>query len=98
MELQGIQPGELEVVQTNVMDKIVYQATKGWIIYVCNKEGSSVTNENETNPFLQKVCEEFADIFSKLPGLPPHRDHDHQIPLMNDAEPVNLRPYRHPWK
>jgi len=47
---------------------------------------------------LQALCDENADIFSEIPRLPPKRANEHQIPLVERAEPVNLRPYRHPWE
>ncbi|XP_072081020.1 uncharacterized protein [Arachis hypogaea] len=31
-----------------------------------------------------------------LPGLPPHRCHDHAIPLIEGASVPNIRPYRYP--
>ncbi|GJT82002.1 reverse transcriptase [Tanacetum coccineum] len=45
---------------------------------------------------LTKVVEKFEDVFVVLKELPPNRLHDHKIPLMNQAKPVNIRPYRHP--
>ena len=50
------------------------------------------------HPSMRALCEEYKDIFKEVIGLPPKRTHDHQIPLVPGAEPVNLRPYRYPWE
>ncbi|GJT36508.1 putative mitochondrial protein [Tanacetum coccineum] len=34
--------------------------------------------------------------FANQRNLPPTRDHDYKIPLVEGAQPVNIRPYRHP--
>jgi len=47
---------------------------------------------------LNALCHEFAVVFKEAQGLPPKRSHYHQITPMPGAEPVNLRPYRHPWE
>ncbi|GJR91414.1 hypothetical protein Tco_0215425 [Tanacetum coccineum] len=49
-----------------------------------------------THPVLQQVVEEYEDVFAIPTELPPKRDHDHKIPLIGGAQPVNIRPYRHP--
>ncbi|GKE27719.1 reverse transcriptase, partial [Tanacetum coccineum] len=36
------------------------------------------------------------DVFGIPVELPPQRSHDHRIPLVEGALPVNIRPYRHP--
>jgi len=84
-EFQGVQSGDMEMVQVELMDKTMYQAAKGWIIYVCNKEEVSTTGENKISPLLQALCEEYIDIFSEVSGLPLKRAHDHQIPLVEGA-------------
>ena len=35
-------------------------------------------------------------MFSTPPGLPPQRDHDHVIPLVQGAAPVKVGPYWYP--
>ena len=45
---------------------------------------------------LQKLLQEFSDIFQLPQGLPPKRDHDHAILLKEGAEIPNIRPYRYP--
>ncbi|CAO2166027.1 unnamed protein product [Urochloa humidicola] len=47
-------------------------------------------------PELSNLLEEFAEVFSKPVGMPPSRDCDHTIPLIEGASPVNVRPYRYP--
>lgn len=48
------------------------------------------------SPVISKVLADFADVFAEPQDLPPSRDCDHTIPLLSDAKPVNVRPYRLP--
>ncbi|GJR15183.1 reverse transcriptase [Tanacetum coccineum] len=47
-------------------------------------------------PELDKVVQTFIDVFALPTKLPLQRSHDHRIPLIPNAQPVNIRPYRHP--
>uniref|UniRef100_A0A453T3Y2 Uncharacterized protein n=1 Tax=Aegilops tauschii subsp. strangulata TaxID=200361 RepID=A0A453T3Y2_AEGTS len=44
---------------------------------------------------IQRVLDEFPDVFTEPTGLPPRRACDHMIPLIPGAQPVNIWPYRH---
>lgn len=44
---------------------------------------------------IQAVLMEFDDIFQEPTELPPRHACDHTIPLIPEAQPVNMRPYRH---
>lgn len=44
---------------------------------------------------VQQVLLEFQDVFEDPKVLPPSRIHDHHIPLLPNAAPVNSRPYRY---
>jgi hypothetical protein len=44
---------------------------------------------------VQQIIQEFSSVFEEPKGLPPKRACDHSIPLIPDAKPVNLRPYRY---
>ncbi|GKC00007.1 putative mitochondrial protein [Tanacetum coccineum] len=48
------------------------------------------------HPVLQQVVEEYEDVFAIPTELPPKRDHDHKIPLIEGGQLVNIRPYRNP--
>ncbi|XP_039121357.1 uncharacterized protein LOC120258078 [Dioscorea cayenensis subsp. rotundata] len=46
---------------------------------------------------VSSLLREFTEVFSTPAGLPPGREHDHHIPLLPGAPPVNVRPYRYPY-
>ncbi|GKD02877.1 hypothetical protein Tco_1177851 [Tanacetum coccineum] len=45
---------------------------------------------------VDKVLANFEKVFEVPTELPPQRSNDHQIPLMPNTPPINVRPYRHP--
>ena len=44
---------------------------------------------------LADLLEEFADVFTAPQGLPPHRQYDHAVTLVEGAVPAKTRPYRY---
>lgn len=44
---------------------------------------------------LEKMLQQFEDLFKETKGLPPHRKCDHKIILKVDAQPISFRPYRY---
>ncbi|GKD76875.1 putative mitochondrial protein [Tanacetum coccineum] len=45
---------------------------------------------------VEQVLTKFDKVFEVPKDLPPQRSHDHQIPLMPNTPPINVRPYKHP--
>jgi len=45
---------------------------------------------------MQKLLDDFADVFEEPKTLPPHREYDHKILLKPGTTPINVRPYRCP--
>lgn len=45
---------------------------------------------------ITSLLSEFQEVFAIPSGLPPSRDCDHIIPLVEGATPVSVRPYRYP--
>jgi len=46
---------------------------------------------------LEELLCSYADVFQEPTDLPPHRTHDHSIPLQEGVQPVSMRPYRYPF-
>ncbi|KAF5472044.1 hypothetical protein F2P56_008792 [Juglans regia] len=47
------------------------------------------------HPSMQKLLQEFSDLFIEPSCLPPPREVDHCINLKEGTEPINVRPYRY---
>ena len=45
---------------------------------------------------IHQLLTEFEDVFAEPTTLPPHRQLDHEIHLIPNSTPVNVRPYRYP--
>ena len=44
---------------------------------------------------IQSVIQQYSHLFQEPSTLPPSREFDHSIPLMPEAQPVNVRPYKY---
>nr|KYP32370.1 Retrovirus-related Pol polyprotein from transposon opus [Cajanus cajan] len=51
---------------------------------------------NQEEGRLQRILQNFSEVFLEPKGLPPKRTKEHVIVLKQGAEPVNVRPYRYP--
>ncbi|GKC06068.1 hypothetical protein Tco_0997678 [Tanacetum coccineum] len=81
------------VTQSELMMLSVYPNTGLTLISV----GVDKENANSTDDCLQGVIEGFKDVFKVPKQLPPARSHDYKIPLLHGTQPINIRPYRHPY-
>ena len=44
---------------------------------------------------IQSILDEYATVMSEPKSLPPRRPFGHRIPLKEEAQPVNVAPYRY---
>lgn len=54
------------------------------------------TQSSDLPPAISQLLSEFPEVVFPPTELPPKRDCDHAIPLIDGARPVNVRPYRYP--
>ncbi|GJT97471.1 ty3-gypsy retrotransposon protein [Tanacetum coccineum] len=57
-----------------------------------------IQNPSDTivDPNITAILDLFQPVFEIPYTLPPTRHHDHHIPLLNNNQPVNVKPYRYP--
>nr|GEU89675.1 gypsy/Ty3 retroelement polyprotein [Tanacetum cinerariifolium] len=60
-------------------------------VQLCQMEGVRSVSAK-----VEQVLIQFDEVFEVPKDLPPQRSHDHQIPLMPNTPPINVRPYKHP--
>ncbi|KAJ4821432.1 polyprotein [Rhynchospora pubera] len=75
---------------------LVQERRKGSEILVAQLFKMEAENPIELNvaPELLPILQNYAQLFEEPTTLPPHRKIDHQIQLLPNAKPINLRPYR----
>jgi hypothetical protein len=71
----------------------------GYVIQINVLQSQDKLSSVDSNyPEIQQVIDQYADVFPDQMGLPPHRNCDHHITLMNDTKAPNVIPYRVPHK
>lgn len=78
------------------MEKILRKEVLGGMIQVNWIQEDEPQESEELPRYVQKLLQQYAEIFREPKGLPPKRECDHSIPLKGNAEPPNIRPYRTP--
>lgn len=100
--LKGEQPtASLKTISCKKLGKLIQQKgaiTQGYLclLSVCPEESAEVPSPVVPTE-VQALIEEFQDIFEEPKGLPPHRSHDHHIPLITGSQHVNQRGYKVPY-
>jgi hypothetical protein len=77
-------------------EKLVKEDATSYILYNMEDVRTTLTEleQTTTSTEFQGILKAFADVFQEPEGLPPHRSHDHAIPLVPGSKPPNFRPYR----
>lgn len=77
------------------MDK---QSAVAYVVQLCYVEDSENLTDiqyTELPPEIAQVLLDYEDVFQEPTELPPKQDCDHTIPLMHEAQPVNIWAYHH---
>ncbi|KAI0525242.1 hypothetical protein KFK09_004635 [Dendrobium nobile] len=92
--------GEPGLTRTGVslrsMVKIIQDAGGGFLVELQSLEEQKEREEKRIPTLVQPLLHEFEDVFQPPVGLPPDREHEHQIILKEGVSPISVRPYRYP--
>lgn len=91
--IKGIHAASLTLQELS-MEKAVKWSI-GNDIWVCALLTTFPDPDQEVDPAIKEVLNEFQDVFAPPTKLPPSRFYDHSIPILPDSIPVNSRSYRY---
>jgi hypothetical protein len=84
------------VISSNGMKKLLKKGHQGVISQLCSLDVQ--TSKPSISLYLQGIIDKHSKVFEDIPkGLPPTRNHDHDIHLIPGSVPPNIRPYRYPY-
>lgn len=66
------------------------------VAYFCHLRSKQPNKEVESWPDLSKILEKYENILAEPAELPQDRKTNHNINLVEGAQPVNVHPYRYP--
>jgi hypothetical protein len=77
------------------MKKLLKKGHQGIIAQLCSLDVQ--TSKPSIPQDLQEIIDNHSKVFEYIPkGIPPTRNHDHEIHLIPGSVPPNIRPYRYP--
>jgi hypothetical protein len=84
------------VISSNGMTKILKKGHQGVISQLCSLD---VQTSKPSIPLdLQGIIDKNSKVFEDIPkGLPPTRNHDHDIHLIPGSVPPKIKPYSYPY-
>ena len=94
--LDHLVPSKHLLISAEDCAKMLDQGATGYLLYTApnqDPDTGDLSSVDAPAPILDLLYQ-FPDIFSPPEGLPPHRAQGHSIPLVPDAKPPNIRPYR----
>jgi hypothetical protein len=96
IELRGITGKPSKVISSNGMKKLLKKGHQGVIAQLCSLD---VQTSKPSIPLdLQGIIDKHSKVFEDIPkGIPPTRNHDHEIHLIPGSVPPNIRPYIYPY-
>jgi hypothetical protein len=85
-----------QVISSNGMTKLLKKGHQGVIAKLCSLDVQ--TSKPSIPQDLQRIIDKHSKVFEDIPkGIPPTRNHDHEIHLIPGSAPSNIRPYRYPY-
>ncbi|XP_050133112.1 uncharacterized protein LOC126609161 [Malus sylvestris] len=86
----------IQEVSLHQLDKELANSNLGFFLYSMETEKLESCELNSVQlQELQQLLNAFESIFALPTTLPPQRDHDHHIPLVQGAKPPSIRPYHY---
>jgi hypothetical protein len=82
------------LISSDQCSKLIEKGAMGYMLYSPPETDKDSEEGIPVPDAITHILHQFQDIFQPPSGLPPIRSCDHQIPLLPNAKPPNIRPYR----
>ena len=92
--LFGMHPTDLTLQKSDHFFKRPFR--KGICLQIVSLVSGTTSPQQQCDPLIEKLLNEFASVFDTPSGLPPCRGHERQILLKERTDPICQRPYRYP--
>ena len=95
---------DLKIVDSKQMNKLLTSSSECSLIQLnniqidllqCFSNYVNMEQQESIPEVIQELLTHFDHLFQEPSQLPPHRTHDHRIPLKEGINAVNVRPYKH---
>lgn len=88
--------GNSQVIGTRKLCQLLKKKAIGAVVMLTNSHMNKLSPKLEIPAWIQQTLTEFEDVFQEPDHLPPPRQVDHSIPLIDESKTVNQRAYRLP--
>ena len=95
IQLQGIKQVSQQM-SMNQFRKMHHKGTTSSMFQITLLPQETSFTLLSTTQDIDQIIQNFVEVFAEPISLPPHRQFDHEIHLLPNATPVNVRPYRYP--
>ena len=98
---------DLKTINVKQLDKLLPFSPRCSLIQLCSLQlvedsdfhcfinGMTLVNEEKVQKPVNQLLHKYAALFQKPTHLPPHKRHDHRIPLKEGVYAVSIRLYKH---
>ncbi|KAL4285207.1 hypothetical protein GQ457_16G013510 [Hibiscus cannabinus] len=96
--LGGCQPEPINYAEPGLCGKFLkgrMNSQNVTLLYV-NAQLELELDKESLHSDMEKLLQQFADVFEEPKSLPPERGHDHRITLIDENVVVKVKPYRYP--
>lgn len=96
-QFQKLQGTDAQPIQATSLKAVSKELRQGSSIFVVCLQPSMEVASQGCHSDMQQLLETFEDLFQEPQQLPPIREVDHEIPLKEATEPINVRSYRYAY-
>lgn len=77
------------------LERMMGKGARCYAIRIEPRRNDQEQKGGNEHPEIKQILSDYSSVLCAPQGLPPRREFDHHIPLRDEAQPVNVHPYRY---